>query len=260
MVGVPEHTQVLPGDFGDVAVVVIPNGAGGTHAGVIYLRGDSTHRFLHLAFHHTLCIQGVPTSGLFGSPRVPGRLLSHLLMLLDTLEPANRGSINYAFRYDGTTKFDVATGVIRLGNGCIGLTCATFVLAAFDSVGFPLVDPSSWTARTGDPEAMDALVKLLRKYEAEGKATQGYANSVAAEAATCSRFRPEDVLAAATEPATPPHTMTTIQERSAAIGIWVVPPSPPAVAQLAEIVEEVSSTAEESSKPSTEDGSGRLEP
>lgn len=215
----PAHTSPLPGDVGDLAVVVIDNGHGGTHTGMAFLGEDGQRRFLHLAFHRHLVVGDVPAAGLFGRPQMPRVLANHLLMLLDKVGAANSNAIAYAFGYDGTTRFEPTSGLIRLGSGQIGLSCATFVLALFDTVGAPLVDVTTWTTRDGDDATKATLIDLLRECERRGQIEAGHADRAAAEASHCARFRPEDVLAAATEapPARPPHAMSTIAVRSEAI-------------------------------------------
>ena len=217
----PGTTLLGPGAaFGDVAVVAM-RGAIRTHAGIVYLTAAEGHRFLHLRFHHDLERTAPPTAGLFANVDLPSRLTPHLLMLLEKLEPANRRSINYALRYDGTVRFDVDDGHIVLGTACIGLTCSTFVLAVFDSIGFPLVEVESWVERPDDAEVRAALLALLQGREDAGHIDHGYTAKVRAEAEHCTRVRPEDVLAAVIEPE-PPHQFDKISARSSVIGTHIL--------------------------------------
>lgn len=218
----PPGTHQLGPDvvFGDVAVVVLP-GAIRTHAGIVYLTSVEGHRLLHLAFHHQLERTAPPDSGVFANVDLPARLTPYFLMLLDKLEPANRRSINYALGYDGTVRFDVGDGHIVLGPSCIGLTCSTFILAVFDSVGFPLVEIETWVRRPDDAAVRTALLALLQRREDAGRIERGYTAKVRAESERCTRVRPEDVLAAVIAP-NPPHPLSVIADHSDAIGAYVI--------------------------------------
>ena len=219
---VPDYTKASPPQpWADVGVVVIDNGHGGTHTGIVFVTGGGDHRFLHLAFHHDARLEAPPTAGLYGAVAVPSTLGNHLLMLLDLIEPANRSTIAYAFGFTGTTHFDLDNGRLFVGDDAIGLTCSTFVLAAFASVSFPLLTLNPWPPRQGDAETMAALIDILQRREDNKLIEPGYTARVTREAQTAARIRPEDVLAAATEPAAPPHAQATIDVRSAAIRAWV---------------------------------------
>lgn len=225
---VPDHTESCPPQrYADVGVVVLDNGHDGTHAGIVFVADPDAAppKFLHLAFHHDLVVGPPPGAGLYGAVDVPKRLKNHLLMLLEQVEPANHDTINYAFGFSGATHFDLNTARIVVGGDDVGLTCSTFVLAVFASVGFPLLVLTPWAPRAGDAEVMASIINLLQRREDEGHIEAGYTEKARRNAEGASRYRPEDVLAAATEPRPPPHTQSTIDARSAAIRAWLFPPS-----------------------------------
>jgi len=62
----------------------------------------------------------------------------------------------YALNFNGAS-FDAA-GCLQLGPDGRGLTCATFVLAIFKSVGIELVDMEGWPVRQAEDEAFLASI------------------------------------------------------------------------------------------------------
>jgi hypothetical protein len=153
---------------------------------------------LHLAFHNRLW-KGVgpkvPTEGLYSVPSLLPEEENTLLAMLDLVVEANSGRLPYALVYDGSTRFRVATGQVLIGTACIGLTCSTFVLAIFASIGVELLRLKPWPERDGDEAFREMVLDMLRKDEESGKAQPGYAEKVAQEK-EFHRYRPEDVVAA----------------------------------------------------------------
>lgn len=136
-----------------------------------------------------------PRDGLFVEPKLLDEQRITLLGLLDTVVETNWKSAPYAFRYDGSSRVRPADGLVMIGESCLGLTCATFVMTLFESVGFPVLRLTPWVPRPGDSEWRNAILGLLRKFEAIGRIEKGWTDRVEAEE-NWQRYRPEDVLAA----------------------------------------------------------------
>lgn len=76
----------------------------------------------------------------------------------------------------------------------MGLTCATFVVAFFHSLGWPIVELESWpNGREGDAEWQDAILNALLS---SGASSQHI--DTACEHIGVARYRPEEVAVAAT--------------------------------------------------------------
>jgi hypothetical protein len=74
-------------------------------------------------------------------------------------------AVPYGFRYRASS-FD-QNGGLRLGDGEIGLTCATIVAAIFESEGIRLLDPSEWPA----PDALDRATRetFLDRFQSQNR-------------------------------------------------------------------------------------------
>jgi hypothetical protein len=107
--------------------------------------------------------------------------------------PNRRYSIPYAFQSGHNNRFNNRTGELMLGEW-LGLTCSTFVLAVFESVGLPLVDFDSWEPRAEDDARHAQLLADMRTSLPPTEA--GHIAAVAANL-PCIRVRPEETAAAA---------------------------------------------------------------
>jgi len=99
----------------------------------------------------------------------------------------------YGFGQDGDV-FDGNGQLIGLDTPGSGLTCATFIIAFFASLGIEICDLSSWTTRPDDREWQKRIMRYVAK--SEGATCQHiwgmrrYVGSV--------RFRPDEVAVSAT--------------------------------------------------------------
>lgn len=204
----PPWLRLLEADAAlpDAAVAIAP---GAEHIGVVYRREDGTLRWLHLAFHHRLRDDAaLPADHRWVlSPLDPERLTLVAAMCERVVARVGR-NMPYGFRYDAT-RF-AADGVLLLGDDEVGLTCATFVLALFRSVGVELLRVAEWTARPDDTARHAALVALLEAH-CEDKA---HVRAVRKEAG-CVRFRPAKVAGASSE--RPPCGFARAEETAEAI-------------------------------------------
>lgn len=106
-------------------------------------------------------------------------------------------TVMHSLRYE-LGGFDPATGTyVPLGEER-GLTCATFVLAVFRTVGIELVDVPLWPARPEDHEWIDRVAAQIRAVD------PGHADAVAGDG-LCARFRPTEVGGACL---VPPHPVS----------------------------------------------------
>jgi hypothetical protein len=101
----------------------------------------------------------------------------------------------YAFRYSNKNSINPGTGEIEFNDG-IGVSCSTFVLAVFQSVGIPLVNINTWQAREGDVARHQALLKKMRE-GIDGWAPPAPPEHIAIveKEVHCMRVRPEEVAA-----------------------------------------------------------------
>lgn len=70
-------------------------------------------------------------------------------------------SISYGFDVEGRG-FNRITGEFFTAHPSIGLTCSTFIIEVFNSLGFSLIDPSSWPGNVkGDVTWKKRMIKIF---------------------------------------------------------------------------------------------------
>lgn len=190
-----EAEQPFTASAATVAVVLCRTAHGNLHTGLRFKRAESVNA-LHLGWQDLL-LNTWDEGGLWAQPDAEPEELLPVATLCDAIiKLAKQGApMPYALRFAGTT-FD-SDGKLNLAAGSQGLTCATFVLAVFTSVGLDLIEEATWPTR---PEEDRAFLTSL-----EGFATPQHLALLRAEVdAGVVRIRPDEVLAAcALEPPAP---------------------------------------------------------
>jgi hypothetical protein len=165
--------------------------AEGTHIGLFFRESHGELKFLHFAWHCTLRLE-IPSDKYVGFkvslPEERAEIMAEFCEMI--WEQHHSGTIPYGLRKP-TSAFNLEDGSIQLGDEACGLTCATFVLAIFDAMGFPLLAYEEWRSRPGDMEFQNHILALLSQH----KASQTHIDKVRKEVG-CVRFRPEDIVAA----------------------------------------------------------------
>ena len=113
--------------------------------------------------------------------------------IIHRAEEAGRGEIPYSILRQGKS-FDETGKYVTAGIG-EGLTCATYVLAAFEALEISLVDLASWPV--GRPEDQPWFLEILQLL-AQAVPAAAPEHIAAQEAALPNvvRYRPEEVAAA----------------------------------------------------------------
>lgn len=101
--------------------------------------------------------------------------------------------VKYGLRYDEYAEYD-EHGILHLGEHEIGLTCATYVLTLFHSVGLDIVDIHNWPMRESDKEWLKKIFETYSDPDTKRHfcMTKEHLALMKAEDVT-SRFRPEEV-------------------------------------------------------------------
>jgi hypothetical protein len=161
------------------------------HTGILYVNEAGEWRALHLEWHHRLVEQAAgevspkASIAVVDLPRERAVVLAEMCSLVWEKFKTGR-SLPYALRW---TKAGFAQdGRVALAGGQVGFTCATFVLALFDSAGLSLVQTETWPQRADDVSRQEEFVALLKAHGADGP----HVLAVQAEIG-CVRFRPEEV-------------------------------------------------------------------
>lgn len=159
------------------------------------LYADTTGlRFIHFAWHHDLRDQPAsedyfssPCHAFDDDPFSTELLVAHAINVR-----TYKQLIAYGFGYE-SAMFDQKGRLVGLEDAGSGLTCATFVLAFFSSLGFEICIQSTWGARPDDREwQKNAMRHMAQTPTATCQHVMGMRKYVGS-----SRFRPDEVAVSA---------------------------------------------------------------
>lgn len=208
--------------FDAVAVAIGPRGTSpAEHTGVLYRRRNEPVRFLHLDGHYRLKDETPRASFAWVHSNLPRARAMQVAARCRQIARKNlQDGIPYALRYQHT-RF-ASSGELLWGRVEYGLTCATFVLAVFSSVGLRLLKLEEWPKRIDDLVFQDsvftqlrALLGRYRKKRASLEGVPGYASQRRdydkriedlerhlkrlQQELGCARYRPAEVAGASAE-------------------------------------------------------------
>lgn len=154
---------------------------------------------IHLAFHHSfVCSDKIVDDGsyIWEMPKIPESRLKSLaarcLKIIKT-QKGNNNLLPYALGYQNIRKFDKAGVYSSFSqNSEYGMTCATFILTIFNSVGLNLLDWENWQDREEDAEWFSTLIRILQVGVYRGTVTHDHFVNVTSER-NCAKIRPEEV-------------------------------------------------------------------
>ncbi len=196
-------------DIAPVAVLLMRHAR---HVGILHVRSDLNPVFLHLAGHNALKSEPMPDNFDFlVELNVPIERAVNVAAFCRLIWARNRqGQVPYGMTtFEGYFRAD-ATAVGDPGH--VGLTCATFILAAFKAFGVHLINAETWPKRESDGPWRLNIIYLLE----EGAITGGVPSKEHLEAVRNSnmdfRIKPVEVAAAAGI-AQPPADFSAIREQ-----------------------------------------------
>ena len=198
------HVTQRPFDqIGQVGIAIREVTPQQRHVGLLYR--DSTSKrvvLLHLGWHFDLRREAPLESDLWVDPRILPRRLTQVAAYCRLVWRANgKNSIPFGFAPPNDC-LDAESGRYLRGPVGFGLTCASFVLAVFHGAGLVLAQYDTWPPdRPGDAEWRRSIVDALRTCRPPAKPE--HIDAVERDVGMTSRFRPEEVAAAATVTPTP---------------------------------------------------------
>ncbi len=159
-----------------------------SHIGILYERAPGNINMCHLGWHYVFQNRKVNSSyywmdcSCFDDP-------DESMFVRSRLAAVNENTrIAYGFATDPHC-FDSDFNLPLKPVGW-GLTCASFVLAVFEVLGFQLLDYNTWVIRDDDEAWQKEIIfKIVHLDETQAQAMQLYIGSF--------RFRPEEVAAGA---------------------------------------------------------------
>ena len=187
----PEH------EFSEIPFIAIairrPNPY--VHTGLLYRDDAAEIRLSHLAWHCRFYGSDIPSEvDLWIEPHFNDIVQEQLAaFLIHRAEEQARGDIPYSIIRQGKC-FD-ETGKFISGEIGEGLTCATYILGAFEALEIPIVQLNTWrTGREEDLVWFEAILQLLVR--AQPPASQQHIEVQRAALPNVVRYRPEEVAAA----------------------------------------------------------------
>lgn len=171
------------------------SGASWSHAGLLYRSKGKPIFFFELRGHEDLHAEpieenpGRPSLAWIEPQITPERAKLIVGRCKLVLHAHQERKVPYGFRY-GRTVFD-ERGMLLLGEGEAGLTCATIIDAVFAAEKVPLLDPSKWDAADDDDK------RTRRKFIDHLRGADPQRAAVLETEIDAPRIRPEEVVAAA---------------------------------------------------------------
>lgn len=177
-----------PGSCPPAAVAVwLPDGS---HTGVVFTDENDKLRIIHLASHFDLRCEEVRHGKLgwvLPAGSIPRERLELVAAMCERIwVRCQESKLPYGFRYNASRFHE--NGELELGTDECGLTCATFVLAVYQSVGLELLQLSSWPNRDDDERRFTSILAVLRQAGADEK----HIEAVSKETKSV-RYRPLEV-------------------------------------------------------------------
>lgn len=175
------------------------------HVGILHKQAHSNEvNMLHLAWHMDLRNEAPKPKYRWVKPTFPSARLRQVAARCRQILRANPHGIPYAFS-QASDCFDNETREYLIGPTRHGLTCATFVVAVFNSVGLDIIQSGTWPPPTEDDRRwQEGVVRMLAQHQ---EVSNEHLTAVGSEVGGI-RIRPEQVAAAV---GTPPHPATYVQ-------------------------------------------------
>lgn len=155
---------------------------------------------LHLEYHHKMTFSETfdsPNDYIWGPPVDihPSRLKALAARCLKIIKNQDKQEIPYAIEYKGKRKFDKEGIYNSYSQGSeYGVTCATFILTIFESVGLDIIDWKNWENRPEDKVWFDGLIRTIEIGRIRGwfNISDEHLENLRSEE-HCKKIRPEEI-------------------------------------------------------------------
>lgn len=164
---------------------------GQQHAAIVFKeREKKSLSLLHLASHYDLRLEPwKPTYKCVPCQYFDDEELQYFAEHASKVYSENTEGIPYGFEYVGASAFNGDAKFIDTAGA--GLTCATFILAFFEDLGYEVFDLDSWSKSPQDAEWQNDIFGLLCRAMTPEKAAAQY--HLIGDAV---RYKPEEVVGA----------------------------------------------------------------
>jgi len=162
------------------------------HAGIIFRDDAGELKLLDLQWHYSLSLAPPTDSFVWLDVPLDDISKTHLATICQVIADLNKEEgIPYSISTEGASILH--TGEFFGKHLHSGFTCATFVLAIFESQGFRVVDYRNWISRPSDKKWQLQIIQNLQR---SGATPEYIAGQVKQLSSGADRFRPEEVCAA----------------------------------------------------------------
>lgn len=188
-----------PSELYGIGIALKEISEGQLHIGILYRANDVPPTMCHLACHLDLKNEPARDDYFWAdcewlvNDYVNSKVIAAFLQKI----AVHKSIISYGIHHEGHP-FEPDGSFVGFPDDGMGLTCATFVIAVFHSIGFGIAVSETWQSRDDDAEWQAMIVEGLKKIHGPSQ----HINAVE-EHIGVARFRPEEVAAAATS-ADPP--------------------------------------------------------
>jgi hypothetical protein len=185
-------------DISDVAVAVCKYG-NNLHTAIFYRDEHGQLRVLDLRIDGSICSEPLQPQHRFAwaVPAIHPDLRASIRVLCQHLSKTPP-EVFYGLKYVPSAFIADGDSVcVSLGGDTIGFTCATFVLAIFDSLGLSLVNHDTWPTRHEDADEQRNLAQWAAQSLRRGRpfGVAEYVMERNAADIPCVRYRCHEVLA-----------------------------------------------------------------
>lgn len=154
---------------------------------------------VHLGWHHDFVFQDIEhfDSYIWAVPQIPPSRLKSVAakcFIIAENQKKNKNPLPYAIGYYSLRSFDKEGIYIDVDGIEYGMTCATFILTVFKSVGVDLIDWKEWPkGREEDLPWFNTILSYLEKGVERGMVSSLHYENVKTES-NCARYRPQEVF------------------------------------------------------------------
>lgn len=178
-----------------LGVAICQTKPGWYHIGILYKAEGADPKICHMAWHHALmCGDPVDPKYDWMQSGIDETNKNVIVAAMVGMEVTRRLPVPYSTYFEGTY-FVPNTLIYSRKEPGAGLTCATFIIAAFASLGCPLIAEGTWQSRPTDQAWKNEIIAIMR--EQLGALGLSEEHIIAQEARVGDpRFQPEEVAAA----------------------------------------------------------------
>lgn len=193
-----DSSQVSPGRIAHVGIAIHKHEQ---HIGLLYrVAVRQPVLLLHLPWHNKLCSDAVTADYvLWVDPSIPEDRAKVVAAYCRRIWRKNEAN-GLPYGLSHPNRFFDHTGTVLGGPAKLGLTCATFVLAVFDTARLPLIRYETW--RNPTDKDIKRQRKLAKRLEDDSQVTAEHVRAFAREIGNI-RYAPLEVAGAATSDSLP---------------------------------------------------------